>query len=1211
MKLRWYSWTGIVLLAILVPIVGALAWIVGTNAGARWTLARASAVLNDALQIERLDGTLAGPLTLTNLAYRDPRSGLDVTAEHMNVDLAFRKLFAMTVQVATAELRGVEVRLSEPTEPPPEKDEQEDEPFALEAPVNLIVERFVLRDLHVVNRGQSVATIDSAGFAGQWIGSQLTVRELDVRAPQGEVHFSADVSQSRDGGRHYEGEGKGRFRWRAGERTFAGSLDATARDAAANLLVGLTAPLDATLTVELRQVDQLPWKLTLDAPTFDPREALLPDSSLHSLAARLNGEGSLREGTFTGLIEANQEPIRIQRAHFVQHDKALDLDARVQVGSGNVTNLELKAQVESKAEDTSQRIRVEQLDIAQAAGRFAANGTVELQPQLAWSFRAQARQLDPGAFTAQWPGSLNFDLDTQGRISKDAPQDATLADGLQGTLVVNNLRGRLRGRDLGGRVNLQLSPGMVIAGDLDLRSGQSRIRLVGKHAEGMGEEMDAVATIEVPSVNDWLPDTSGEVRGRITAQGRWPDLNVAGQLNGRALHIGTALQADTLALRWNIDTPAAPSGNATLDASKLAAGGFELDTVRAQIDGDMNHHALDVDATGTPLAAAFRVEGSLDGQAWAGTIQRLVLDAKDVARLTLQEPVNIRYSPELVQLSQACFADGDIRLCAQGDRASNGVMHAVYSLRNVPLALASTFASLPLSFAGTLDGDGNIESDAAGAFKGRADIRSTSGRISRELEAIEEEPEVLLAYNDLSLTAELDGTDARARLDARLNDTGSLNGRIALQGLAEPTTGIEGEVSASLPSLRVIEVFAPQLVNVHGRADLRATVRGTLDEPQIGGEFRVEELGMDVPVAGLKLREGALSVTPMTADRFRIAGGIRSGPGRAQIQGEATTAGSVEMRLTGKQFQAADIPSANVIIDPDLELRRAEEVMRLTGSLHIPRATIDVQKLPQNQSTQGMSSDVVIVDAQTQEEAPVESTPLTADVKVTFGEEVELIGYGLEARIGGQLLVREQPGSPTTGSGEVRVAGTYRAYGQDLTIRQGQLLFAGTPLDNPRLSIVAVREIDEVTAGLRISGSAQAPILTVFSEPAMGQSDALAYIVTGKPLSEIGQGDASEGDMLQTAARSLGAAAGGLLAKNIGRRLGVDEFGVEDSAALGGAALTVGQYLSPRLYLSYGVGLFEPGEVITLRYKLSRSLALEALNGPEDSRAGLQYRKER
>jgi translocation and assembly module TamB len=192
----------------------------------------------------------------------------------------------------------------------------------------------------------------------------------------------------------------------------------------------------------------------------------------------------------------------------------------------------------------------------------------------------------------------------------------------------------------------------------------------------------------------------------------------------------------------------------------------------------------------------------------------------------------------------------------------------------------------------------------------------------------------------------------------------------------------------------------------------------------------------------------------------------------------------------------------------------------------------------------------------------------------------------------------------------VRVAGTYKAYGQDLTIRQGQLLFAGTPINNPRLSIVAVREIDQqdVVAGLRVEGFATSPQLTVFSEPPMAQSNALAFLVTGKPLSEVGAG---EGDAVQSAARSLGTAAGGLLAKNIGRRLGVDEVGVKESEAIGGAALTIGQYLSPRLYLSYGVGLFEPGEVVTLRYKLSGKLTFEALNGSRDSRAGLEYRRER
>ena len=36
------------------------------------------------------------------------------------------------------------------------------------------------------------------------------------------------------------------------------------------------------------------------------------------------------------------------------------------------------------------------------------------------------------------------------------------------------------------------------------------------------------------------------------------------------------------------------------------------------------------------------------------------------------------------------------------------------------------------------------------------------------------------------------------------------------------------------------------------------------------------------------------------------------------------------------------------------------------------------------------------------------------------------------------------------------------------------------------------------------------------------------------------------------------------------------------------SAFTVGKYLSPRLYFSYGVGLFDPGQVITLRLPASR-----------------------
>jgi len=204
------------------------------------------------------------------------------------------------------------------------------------------------------------------------------------------------------------------------------------------------------------------------------------------------------------------------------------------------------------------------------------------------------------------------------------------------------------------------------------------------------------------------------------------------------------------------------------------------------------------------------------------------------------------------------------------------------------------------------------------------------------------------------------------------------------------------------------------------------------------------------------------------------------------------------------------------------------------------------------------------------------------------------------------------PGTPTTGSGQLTVSGTYKAYGQDLTIKEGRLLFAGTPLDNPRLSITAMRDIDKKqTAGLRIGGSAQRPVVTVISDPNVGEADALSYLVTGRSLNEVGSASGSSQDALASATQSLEGAAGGLVAKRIGKRLGLDEAGVEENEMIGGSALTIGEYLSPRLYLSYGVGLFQPGEVIALRYKLSDDIGVKVQRGTEETRAGVEYRIER
>jgi translocation and assembly module TamB len=631
---------------------------------------------------------------------------------------------------------------------------------------------------------------------------------------------------------------------------------------------------------------------------------------------------------------------------------------------------------------------------------------------------------------------------------------------------------------------------------------------------------------------------------------------------------------------------------------------------------------LELRVDGQPLALELNLQGARTDEGWSGSLQHLVLNVKDAARLALREPANIVIDKDSAEISQACLADNRIELCAAGARQADGAVRASYSLANVPLALGNALATseLPIKLEGTLQGHGEIRRSAQGELFGDVLIESESGSISRQLAAApgdetQQAPQKLLAYHGLRVAATLSGPDAQASFDTQFDPNGTLHGEASAHDLGKASTPVNGRVRGQIPDLAPLAVFVPQLANVHGRVDADIGVAGTAQTPELSGLISASELAADIPAIGLRLKDGTLQARPAPSGEVGIEGGIVSGDGRLAFKGKADRTGKIDMHVGGERVLAANIPGAKVIVSPDLNLARTPERTTISGQVTIPEATVDLQKLPRGgEKAQAASSDVIVVDEQTREEE-AEKAPLFAEITVNVGDKVDLTGFGLQANVQGRLDVRESPGQPTLGSGEVRVAGKYKAYGQDLTIQRGQLLYAWTPLQNPRLNIEATRTVEEegaeaVTAGLRVRGSAQAPELTVFSDPPMSQANALSYLVAGKPIDEIGAGDSEVGAM-QTAARSIGVAGGGLLAKSLGKRLGVDELAVKDEEMIGGAALTVGQYLSPRLYLSYGVGLFEPGDVITLRYKLSQELALKTQRGPEDTRAGIEYRIEK
>jgi translocation and assembly module TamB len=313
----------------------------------------------------------------------------------------------------------------------------------------------------------------------------------------------------------------------------------------------------------------------------------------------------------------------------------------------------------------------------------------------------------------------------------------------------------------------------------------------------------------------------------------------------------------------------------------------------------------------------------------------------------------------------------------------------------------------------------------------------------------------------------------------------------------------------------------------------------------------------------------------------------------------ADAAETLALTLKGDTVTVAGLPELTAAASPDLTLSLRGDKLKLRGTVDVPLARIELERL---QSATRPSSDAVIVDAEEVDDGP--GLALDSDVTVKLGDDVKLNGFGLKGQVTGQLAVRDRPGRATVARGGVEVTGSYKAYGQDLEITRGRLAYASTPLDDPALDIRAQRKLDEVTVGVQVRGTALAPELTLWSNPALDQAEQLSWLVLGRPLRSASQAD---GAQLTQAAAAIG---GNLLAKRLGARMGLDEVGVADNRALGGAALTVGKYLSPKLYVSYGVALFGTGQVVTFKYLLSRVWSVQIDSGTEN-RAALNYRLER
>jgi translocation and assembly module TamB len=1247
--MKWFKRIAIGFAALLLVLLAAMWWLLGTASGLRFALARAQSATHGALHVQQAHGRLIGPLDLSGVRYDDGK-GTVANIATLHLDMRFWPLLRKRAHVLALDVDGVDVAL-----PKPSPDETTSS-FSLKPPIELLLDRVHIGSVKITQAGEPLFASNRLDLAGSWSNRGIELKQFALQAPDGHAELNGRLAV----GTRYQGNGKAAFAWKVGDTDYAGSLAARSDGKLAHLDLDLGAPMLARLQLDLAQSGDDAWTATLDVPRFDPKP-LLGDSSLKSVAANLRGHGDRYSGTLEGRLDLNDYRLLLQplqasfshdfntltlqqlglgspqikgsaAANGVVHFDTKPLSAELDIhwndlqlpadlaGQLLASHGELKASGSAEKyhaegdvaigppgklaalslniDGTPQQIALHTLALKQAQGGMQANGTLTLQPDLAWQVEATASRLDPGQLFAGWNGSLDFDIASRGTLPKAGP-DATLE--------IRKLVGKLRDRAVSGDGKLHLSPNQVVDGKLRLASGGSTVTIDAKP----GTSNDAELTLAIASLADWLPNAAGRMDGHFKIRGKQPRLSINGQLQGQAVSYQQN-KADALHLIVGVPDITHPAGKLELQTTGVNLQGLAFQHIHLLAEGSQQDHRLSVDARGTQLSGELALHGSLKGKAWNGTLSTLNLDPQGLPRWRLLRPTQLAYNDGAINLAELCLSAGDPQLCVTAKQDKPGNLDASYRLQALPLALllnASGNAELPMRADGTLDGSGKIHRTAAGALTGNASITSARGTVTYTDHA--DRP--LLGWRDLAITADLNPARQLAAVRANLDDGGRLDGQISITG-AQQVLG--GQLTLHLDSLAPAELFTAELADVRGTLDGNFHFAGTLKQPAITGQALVAGFAAEVPSAGLKLSDGRIAVSTTDAKQFRIDGNVKSGVGTLTIAGNAGVGATAQTALTikGSQFTAADIPAAKVVVSPDLTVKQSAKGIDIGGSVALDSADVNVDKLPGAGATKA-SPDVVVLDQKQQEEA-ASRMPISASVRVDLGRKTHLVGMGLDGKLGGSLTVNERPGHATTGQGQVTVSGTYRAYGQNLQIERGQLLFASTPIDNPGLNIRAVRKlnpnatIDEgQQVGLMVNGTAQRPILTVFSNPVMEQSDALSYLITGKPLSEVKGG---EGSMVSAAAQALGSAGGDLLAKRIGSELGVDDIGVSSNEALGGnSAFTVGKYLSPRLYLSYGVGLFEPGEVITLRYRFSKRWNFEAQQATEFSRASFNYRLEK
>ena len=629
---------------------------------------------------------------------------------------------------------------------------------------------------------------------------------------------------------------------------------------------------------------------------------------------------------------------------------------------------------------------------------------------------------------------------------------------------------------------------------------------------------------------------------------------------------------------------------------------YSVDNLLFSIDGQANNHKISAQWLGE-LAGEIILTGQFNNSfsQWQSTIEKSVLSHQSIT-LENDRPfaVDFDLSRQDITLSPHCWQDKGLGLCLpkQATLGKKG---------DLGLELAIDFAVIDQLF---LPKDSELVSQVNGEIKlnwssqqsitTQALLSLSPGYLTVSDELNEHK---LSQWSDGYFSLVLDDKQLISKLF--LNDINKIplvqiNAKLQFNNdtvLNQST--INSSVLLNELNLQPLQHIIPNVISLEGKVSADLTVNGTIEAPIFNGDLSLVK-------GKLRVRKNANTLDDISSaiaindNQATVTGRFFIDDNAADLQGELSWQDSLAMNLdlTAEHLPLVFPPNLMMSIAPALNIKLAEKSLIISGNIDVLAGKYNIEKL--TGSIVSVSDDVILVDQNG--EVIIKETSgfdIKTNIKVNIDKAFEISGQGLHSNLFGQLQISQQDNHPLQMFGRIQSSdGTFQAYGQKLQIEKGELTFNG-PIDNPYFNLRASRHIkaEDIDVGMKITGLADALEFTLFSTPTMEMPEMLSYLVRGRSL--------DAGTENSTLAASFLVGFGATNSVGLFDRIEeiplISNIAVDTEGEGDKTQATVSGYLGNRVYLKYGIGVYEPINELTVRMFILNRFWLEIVSGIEQS----------